>query len=29
MTYTIGAAAKRMGVSVPTLRYYDKEALLK
>lgn len=28
MTYTISAAAKRMGVSVPTLRYYDKEGLL-
>lgn len=28
MTYTISAAARRMGVSVPTLRYYDKEGLL-
>ena len=28
MTYTIGQAAKRMGVTVPTLRYYDKEGLL-
>ena len=28
MTYTISQAAARMGVSVPTLRYYDKEGLL-
>lgn len=28
MTYTVGQAAKRMGVTVPTLRYYDKEGLL-
>ena len=28
MEYTIKQAAKRMGVSVPTLRYYDKEGLL-
>lgn len=28
MTYTIGQAAKRMGVTIPTLRYYDKEGLL-
>lgn len=28
MTYTISQAAERMGVSVPTLRYYDKEGLL-
>ena len=28
VTYTISAAARRMGVSVPTLRYYDKEGLL-
>lgn len=28
MSYTIGQAAARMGVSVPTLRYYDKEGLL-
>lgn len=28
MTYSIGQAAARMGVSVPTLRYYDKEGLL-
>jgi len=28
MTYTIGQAAKRMGVTVPTLRFYDKEGLL-
>lgn len=28
MTYSIGQAAKRMGVTVPTMRYYDKEGLL-
>lgn len=28
MTYSIGQAAGRMGVSVSTLRYYDKEGLL-
>lgn len=28
MAYTIGEAAKIMNVSVPTLRYYDKEGLL-
>ena len=28
MTYTIKQAAERMGVTVPTLRYYDKEGLL-
>lgn len=28
MTYTIGQMAKRMGVTVPTLRFYDKEGLL-
>lgn len=28
LTYTIGQAAKRMGVTVSTLRYYDKEGLL-
>lgn len=28
MSYTIGQAAERMGVSIPTLRYYDKEGLL-
>ena len=28
MTYSISEAAKQMGVSVHTLRYYDKEGLL-
>lgn len=28
MTYTIKEAAEKMGVSIPTLRYYDKEGLL-
>ena len=28
MKFTIGQAAKRMQVTVPTLRYYDKEGLL-
>lgn len=28
MTYTIKQAAEKMGVSIPTLRYYDKEGLL-
>jgi Predicted transcriptional regulators len=28
MAFTIGQAAKCMGVSVPTLRYYDQEGLL-
>lgn len=28
MIYTIGQAAKMMGVTVPTLRFYDKEGLL-
>lgn len=28
MKYTISQVAKRMGVTVPTLRYYDKEGLL-
>ena len=28
MTYTISQVAKKMGVTVPTLRYYDKEGLL-
>lgn len=28
MSYTIKQAAEKMGVSVPTLRYYDKEGLL-
>ena len=28
MTYTIKQVADKMGVSVPTLRYYDKEGLL-
>lgn len=28
MTYTIRQAAKKMGVTVPTLRYYDREGLL-
>ena len=28
MAYTIGEAAKIMNVSIPTLRYYDKEGLL-
>jgi len=28
MTYTISQVAEKMGVSVPTLRYYDKEGLL-
>ena len=28
MTCTIAQAARRMGVTVPTLRYYDKEGLL-
>ncbi|OPJ56124.1 MerR family transcriptional regulator [Clostridium oryzae] len=28
MTYTIRQVAEKMGVTVPTLRYYDKEGLL-
>ncbi len=28
MTYTIGQAAKKMGLTAHTLRYYDKEGLL-
>jgi DNA-binding transcriptional MerR regulator len=28
MTYTISQAAEKMGVTDPTLRYYDKEGLL-
>lgn len=28
MTYTIKQVAEKMGVSVPTLRYYDKEGLV-
>lgn len=28
MTYSIGAVAEMFGLSVPTLRYYDKEGLL-
>jgi len=28
MTYTISQAAEKMGVTVTTLRYYDKEGLL-
>ncbi len=28
MEYTIKEAANRMGVSIPTLRYYDREGLL-
>lgn len=28
MRYTIGQAAKKIGVSIDTLRYYDKEGLL-
>ena len=28
MSYSISQAAQRMGVSVPTLRYYDQEGLL-
>lgn len=28
MSYTIKQVAKKMGVSVPTLRYYDKEGLM-
>lgn len=28
MTYSIGEVARRMHLSVPTLRYYDKEGLL-
>lgn len=28
MTYTIKEVAEKMGVSVPTLRYYDKEGLM-
>lgn len=28
MNYTIGEAAKQLNLSVPTLRYYDKEGLL-
>ena len=28
MFYTVGEAAKQMGVSASTLRYYDKEGLL-
>lgn len=28
MTYTIKQVAERMGVTIPTLRYYDKEGLL-
>jgi DNA-binding transcriptional MerR regulator len=28
MNYTISQVAEKMGVTVPTLRYYDKEGLL-
>jgi DNA-binding transcriptional MerR regulator len=28
MSYTISQAAEKMGVTVPTLRYYDNEGLL-
>lgn len=28
MTYTIRQVAEKMGVTIPTLRYYDKEGLL-
>lgn len=28
MFYTVGEAAKRLGVAPSTLRYYDKEGLL-
>jgi DNA-binding transcriptional MerR regulator len=28
VTYTIKQAAKKMGITVPTLRYYDREGLL-
>lgn len=28
MTYTINQAAKKTGITVPTLRYYDREGLL-
>ena len=28
MQYTIKKAAEKMGVSIPTIRYYDKEGLL-
>ena len=28
MTYTIKQVADKMGISVPTLRYYDKEGVL-
>jgi len=28
MKYTIGQVAAKMGVTIPTLRYYDKEGLL-
>jgi DNA-binding transcriptional MerR regulator len=28
MTYTIRQVAEKMGVTVPTLRYYDKEGLM-
>lgn len=28
MTYTIKQVAEKMGVTVPTLRYYDKEGLM-
>ena len=28
MQYTIKTAAEKMGVSIPTIRYYDKEGLL-
>lgn len=28
MTYTIGEAAKKLELTVPTLRYYDREGLL-
>lgn len=28
MSYTIKEVAERMGVSIPTLRYYDKEGLM-
>jgi DNA-binding transcriptional MerR regulator len=28
MTYTISQVAEKMGVTVPTLRYYDKEGLM-
>lgn len=28
MTYTISQVAEKMGVTIPTLRYYDKEGLM-